>query len=557
MTVIGVVADPSDHDVVLEFFELFKTPWEFYRSDRLYDVVLCTADGQFDDTARVTLLYAGRKMHFDNKQGVQTESTPNQMRVLTYRGQRIPIYGDGVTFPAKESSLLANADTQAAAAYLNPSEQCVTARIGYDLFGEVRKLLTVGQPAANASTPTLELHISLLRDLISECGISIVEIPPLPEGYRFIACLTHDVDHPSIRHHKWDHTALGFLCRAVFGSVGKLVRGQMLPRDLVRNWWAALRLPLVYLGVVKDIWSDFADRYIELEEGIRSTFFVIPFKDRPGTRENDPAPKFRAASYGAADIADTIRKLTSAGCEVGLHGIDAWCDISQSRAELAEIRCLTGAPEIGVRMHWLYYNQQSPAILEKAEAAYDSTIGYNETVGYRAGTTQAYKPLGATHMLELPLHVMDTALFYPAYLGLSPLQAKKAIADIVGNATKFGGCITVNWHDRSLAPERLWDAPYRDLLEELKSRDAWFATAREVVSWFQKRRSVVFETSGTRPDEGRAKITAHFGEGLPGLRLRINKGRGSCSAEVDRSGDYLDRAFDERLDRPTPFGVGR
>ena len=54
------------------------------------------------------------------------------------------------------------------------------ARIGYDLFGEVRTLLTVGQPPENASIPTLELHIALLRDLIVVCGFPLVEIPPVP-----------------------------------------------------------------------------------------------------------------------------------------------------------------------------------------------------------------------------------------------------------------------------------------------------------------------------------------------------------------------------------------
>ena len=54
-----------------------------------------------------------------------------------------------------------------------------------------------------------------------------------------------------------------------------------------------------------------------------------------------------------------------------------------------------------------------------AGATYDSTIGYNETVGYRAGTTQVYKPLEMTRLLELPLHVMDTAMFYPAYRALA------------------------------------------------------------------------------------------------------------------------------------------
>ena len=96
------------------------------------------------------------------------------------------------------------------------------ARIGYDLFSEVRTLLTLGQPPANAGIPTLEVHIAFLRDLITGRGISLVEIPPVPEGFQFVACLTHDVDHPSIRQHKLDHTMVGFLLRAIFGSLVEL-----------------------------------------------------------------------------------------------------------------------------------------------------------------------------------------------------------------------------------------------------------------------------------------------------------------------------------------------
>ncbi len=41
---IGVIADSAEQEVVREFFELFKTPWEFYRRDRRYEVVLCAGD---------------------------------------------------------------------------------------------------------------------------------------------------------------------------------------------------------------------------------------------------------------------------------------------------------------------------------------------------------------------------------------------------------------------------------------------------------------------------------------------------------------------------------
>ena len=38
---IGVIADSADHAVVREFFELFKTPWEFF--ERIGNMTLCFA----------------------------------------------------------------------------------------------------------------------------------------------------------------------------------------------------------------------------------------------------------------------------------------------------------------------------------------------------------------------------------------------------------------------------------------------------------------------------------------------------------------------------------
>ena len=101
----------------------------------------------------------------------------------------------------------------------------------------------------------------------------------------------------------------GFLYRAIFDSLRKTLSGQMSVRDLFRNWAAALKLPFVHFGLAKDFWREFDDRYLELEKGLRSTFFVIPFSDRPGNKSSGPAPSIRAARYGAQDIADTIHKL--------------------------------------------------------------------------------------------------------------------------------------------------------------------------------------------------------------------------------------------------------
>jgi hypothetical protein len=361
--------------------------------------------------------------------------------------------------------------------------------------------------------------------------VSLVEIPPVPKGYQFIACLTHDVDHPSIRQHEFDHTMFGFVYRALVGSVFSLLRGRASVRTLLANWIAVLKLPFVYLGLTRDFWNSLA-LYSELEGGARSTFFVIPFKGRAGQLGGHEAPSFRASGYGAADIAPQIRDLLASGNEIGLHGIDSWNDPSKAREELDELRRITSLQNVGVRMHWLYFEMESPGILEEAGVAYDSTVGFNEAIGYRAGTTQVYKPLNATKMLELPLHIMDTALFLPGRQNLSSGEAKNRVDAIIDNAVRFGGVVTVNWHDRSIVPERMWDEFYTNLLSDLRTRGAWLASAGETVRWFRMRRSATFN------DAGRVAATSTAIDdykGLPELSVQVQS---ACpiAARQDRAG---------------------
>jgi hypothetical protein len=203
-------------------------------------------------------------------------------------------------------------------------------------------------------------------------------------------------------------------------------------------------------------------------------------------------------------------------------------------------------------MHWLYYDQRSPLALEQAGAAYDSTVGYNGAVGYRAGTTQVYKPLGVTQLLELPLHVMDTALFYPSHLALSPPQAKLLLGPMLENAGRFGGIFTVNWHDRSLAPERLWGEFYRDMIQELKSRGAWFATAGQATSWFRNRRAAGFRTDPLEPRTVRVKLSVDNCANLPELRLRVHSARKPDPADMQRSADFVDMKIDQAIEYSIP-----
>lgn len=551
---IGVIADPADHAIVREFFELFKTPWEFFRPHRTYKVVLCSVDQQVETRPELLVHYNSKRTQIDEAFGIQTGAVRTNACIASSPKGRLPIYGASISFPMTSTGRLSDERTSDCLGQLVKSKNGFFARLGYDLFAEVLLLLTAGQPEENAALPAMELHIDLLRRLVTQCGIAIVEVPPVPEGYAFAVCLTHDVDHPAVRNHKWDHTTFGFFHRAIFGSVREFIQGRICVADLLKNWWAALTLPFVHIGIFADFWRNFAERYLQLEEGLPSTFFIIPFRDRPGRTLHGHAPGFRAAKYGAKEIADIIANLRAHGAEVALHGIDAWLDSASARAEMDEIRTLTGTPELGVRMHWLYYGEQSPAILEQAGACYDATIGYNGVVGYRSGTTQAYKPLQATRLLELPLHVMDTALFYPAHMGLPPREGSRVLSELADITVQFGGCFTINWHDRSLAPERQWDSCYRQMIEDLKARGAWFCYASQAVSWFRKRRSVVFEADAADPETVRARVSETNDDHIPALLLRIHK-----ADEPDRlitqDQAYIDRAFCQEIESPAAYAL--
>jgi hypothetical protein len=524
---IGIIANGVEHSTIVEFFELFKTPWEFWRPGSRYDVLLCSNSTVPENDARLLLLYGSQQQAFERCRGIKTQSVRGH-QFVSFRGERMPIYGNCLLFDGHGDKVLLHAGTNSAAAISTASGARAVVRLGFDLFEEVLHLLTKGQPAKLAGIPTLELHISLLRELIVSCEVPLVEILPTPAEHRFIVCLTHDIDHARVRYHKCDHTMFGFLYRALIGSVIDFCRGRRSLRQAALNWKAAFSLPLVFAGLAKDFWNQL-DQYLALEEDLASSFFVIPTKGDAGVDSEGRTKEKRAARYSLTDIADDLQKLLAANKEIAVHGIDAWRDSAKGRDERERIQHVTGASdEIGVRMHWLYNGAQTAILLEKAGFDYDSTVGYNEAIGYRAGTAQVFKHPDVDRLLELPLHIMDTALFYPSYMNLSDDEARAAMLPLIENVTRFGGVLTINWHDRSLGPERLWADVYVTLLRDLRARAPWFATALQTVSWFRKRRATSFVNDTQEGGSIRVQpATDPTATGLPPLTVRVYNGGAS------------------------------
>jgi len=536
---IGVIPKASQGQAVEELFELFKTPWELYDARRAYDVIIATADEIPELSTRLLIVYGPARKHIDARCGIIAGELKRNA-ILSYEDTSLQIYGDLATFGSAGERTLCTSERKAAGLRLGDSDSVII-RLGYDLFDEVEFLLSTGQPVDQAHVPTLEIHIQVLRECILNSGIPLVEIPPAPVGHSFAACLTHDIDFVGIRRHMFDHTMWGFVYRATYGALQNVMRGRLSLRQLLRSWLAVASLPFVYVGWAADFWEPF-EWFLRVEEGLAATYFLIPFKRRPGERAPGGHPSRRATAYDISDIPSSAAALAKAGCEVGVHGIDSWHSPDKGCEELARVQCVTQQPEVGVRMHWLLRDSTTPCVLEDAGYAYDSTFGYNETTGYRSGTTQVFRPLGAQTLLELPLHVQDGALFFAQRLDLSQTQADQRCQALIDNAKKFGGVLTLLWHDRSHAPERFWGDFYISFIQKLKSLGVWFGTASQVTGWFRKRRQVYFECGQTL--DGEHVRLCYDGVPIqPPLRVRLHE-----PASWRGNGSRTDQARDQFKD---------
>src|SRR5450631_3700061 len=94
---IAVHANEPERTVVAEFFELFKTPWEFFHEGSQAEVVICSRTKIPETNARLVLIYGGEPNPFDVEKGIHP-AAQNLNTMLLYGRDKIPIYGSCLGF---------------------------------------------------------------------------------------------------------------------------------------------------------------------------------------------------------------------------------------------------------------------------------------------------------------------------------------------------------------------------------------------------------------------------------------------------------------------------
>lgn len=313
--------------------------------------------------------------------------------------------------------------------------------------------------------------------------------PTWPDGKPFAVCLTHDVDEVSLFTLKQSFRAKTMQLSRTRSAYEKFIISLSFITTSVRAYVRhKQRDPLhcyeKWLGVEKEI-------------GARSTFFFWPGLSSVSRRHiSDCLYELHDSvvfDNQKCSIAEMIREIDCRGWEIGLH--PSWYsvnDINELKRQKKSLENITGHEIVSVRQHYLHYDiRHTPKIHSTAGFKYDSTLGFNDNIGFRFGTCHPWYlhdlvSNQAQSVLEVPLIIQDTAILGSVKgMSLDEETAFQYIIQLSESVEKVGGILTLLWHPNYIIRPEWWNL-YLRILRYLKSKNAWFGSVKEVGSWWQK-----------------------------------------------------------------------
>jgi hypothetical protein len=304
--------------------------------------------------------------------------------------------------------------------------------------------------------------------------------PPRWGGARFAVAITHDVDVP------WRWTRLG-----IRGAAARLRDHVRAGRGgpALREARALSAVPLHKLRGTDPNWRFERIFRIERTRTLGSTFFLMAGHRHPADGAVPEA--YERLRPRLVDV------VLEGGGEIGLHGsYTAAHDFERLAEEKGRLEELAG-PIAGQRYHYLRVDPLANlAPLADLGFVYDTSVGYAELPGFRAGIAHPYRPWSFERdapldLIEVPLAVMDVTLAEDRYLGLPAAAAERRLLDVVEWAAEHGGGFAVLWHTDRFDPatSRGWDRLFFRFLEAVRAHGGVCLPARalaeEAAAWLR------------------------------------------------------------------------
>jgi peptidoglycan/xylan/chitin deacetylase (PgdA/CDA1 family) len=327
-----------------------------------------------------------------------------------------------------------------------------------------------------ASASCLEPLDPPLERLRRRLGIE----PPRWGGARFAVALTHDVD-----------TLIRWTRKGIRGASGDLRRSVDRRRygSALQHARALAGVPVHKLRRTDPNWQ--FDRIFRIEgaRGLQSTFFLLAGHNH---RADGASPETYERLRPRL-----VEVLQEGGGEIGLHGTYTAADDPERLAvEKGRLEELAG-PVHGHRYHYLRIDPPANLIpLVELGFRYDTSLGFADRPGFRAGIAHPFQPWDFEReeplpLVEIPLAVMDATLSEERYLGLPVAAAERMILDLVDWASLYGGGFAVLWHSDRFDPgtSRGWDRLYLRFIDAVRTHGGVClpagALAEEAAAWLR------------------------------------------------------------------------
>jgi len=210
-------------------------------------------------------------------------------------------------------------------------------------------------------------------------------------------------------------------------------------------------------------------------------------------------------------VREVIAWLKERGVETGIHpGYNTFQSPDLLMKEVQSLRSALGEERLGGRQHYLRWSPETWLHWEMCGLAYDSTVGFADRVGFRAGTCFPYRPWllnlnREANLLEIPLIVMEKTLM--EYMGLNPEESMEEIHRFAARCRVVGGVFTLLWHNSSMSQPK-YSAIYGKVLDRLRPAEAYNWKSKQLSfldtprHWTQPARPPAFRVS---LQAGRAK----------------------------------------------------
>ena len=155
-----------------------------------------------------------------------------------------------------------------------------------------------------------------------------------------------------------------------------------------------------------------------------------------------------------------MKDIHARGHVIGLHpSFETYNDYDKINSEYILLKKIMIEEKIaqhliGARQHYLRWDvMTTPALYEKVNLKYDSSLCFAEKIGFRSGTCYEYPmyDLAARKRLNLiqrPLIVMEHSVFSKKYMGLNyDEKTLEILMKVKNTCKKFKGDFTLLWHN--------------------------------------------------------------------------------------------------------------